>query len=92
MFVIWLIFFIIFFSPVPQGQKVLCKIIRSKDGFGKFYPQYELYIEDTENGEETRTFLLAARKRKKSKSSHYIITTDKLNVAVSSKNIVGKVR
>jgi tubby-related protein 1 len=91
MFVTWLIIF--FYSPVPQGQKVLCKIIRSKDGFGKFYPQYELYIEDTsENGEETRTFLLAARKRKKSKSSHYIITTDKLGVAVSSKNIVGKVR
>ncbi|GBC08982.1 hypothetical protein RclHR1_08520008 [Rhizophagus clarus] len=80
-------------NPVPQGQKVLCKIIRSKDGFGKFYPQYELYIEDTpENGEETRTFLLAARKRKKSKSSHYIITTDKLDVGVSSKSVVGKVR
>ncbi|RIA82286.1 Tub family-domain-containing protein [Glomus cerebriforme] len=77
-------------NPVPQGQKVQCKIIRSKDGFGKFYPQYELYIEDTaENGEETRIFLLAARKRKKSKSSHYVITTDRLDVA---KSVVGKVR
>jgi tubby-related protein 1 len=81
-------------NPVPQGQKVLCKIIRSKDGFGKFYPQYELYIEDTlESGEETRVFLLAARKKKKSKSSHYIITTEKLNSSsISPKSIVGKVR
>ncbi|CAG8515838.1 2967_t:CDS:2 [Funneliformis caledonium] len=80
-------------NPVPQGQKVLCKITRSKDGFGKLYPQYELSIEDTsENGEETKIFLLAARKRKKSKSSHYVITTDRLSANVSSDNIVGKVR
>ena len=57
------------------------------------YPHYELYIEETlENGEETKVFLLAARKRKKSKSSHYVITTDRLDAPVSSKNIVGKVR
>ncbi|CAG8454518.1 10540_t:CDS:2 [Acaulospora morrowiae] len=80
-------------NPVPQGQKVLCKITRSKDGFGKLYPQYELYIEETlENGEEITTFLLSARKRKKSKSSHYVITTDRLDVPASVKNIVGKVR
>ncbi|CAG8512038.1 10412_t:CDS:10, partial [Acaulospora colombiana] len=80
-------------NPVPQGQKVLCKITRSKDGFGKLYPQYELYIEETsENGEETTSFLLSAKKRKKSKSSHYVITTDKPGAPVTVKNTVGKVR
>ncbi|CAI2176274.1 8795_t:CDS:10 [Funneliformis geosporum] len=80
-------------NPVPQGQKVLCKITRSKDGFGKLYPQYELYIEDTlENGDEIKIFLLAAKKRKKSKSSHYVITTDRLGANFPSDNIVGKVR
>ncbi|CAG8545327.1 12616_t:CDS:2, partial [Ambispora leptoticha] len=75
-------------KPVPQGQKVLCKITRSKDGFGKFYPQYELFVEDLTD--QTRTFMLAARKRKKSKSSHYVITTDRLGDTI--KHIVGKVR
>ncbi|CAG8501900.1 11004_t:CDS:2 [Racocetra fulgida] len=72
---------------------VLCKITRSKEGFGKLYPQYELYIEEPiENDEPRRTFLLAARKKKNSKNSHYVITTARLDSAVSSKKIVGKVR
>ncbi|CAG8786003.1 26934_t:CDS:2, partial [Racocetra persica] len=79
-------------NPVPQGQKVLCKITRSKEGFGKLYPQYELYIEEPiENDEPRRTFLLAAKKKKNSKNSHYVITTARLD-SVSSKKIVGKVR
>ncbi|KAG9302786.1 hypothetical protein G9A89_009563 [Geosiphon pyriformis] len=77
-------------KPVPQGQKVLCKITRSKDGFGKFYPQYELFVEDS--SDQTRTFMLAARKRKKSKSSHYVITTEQLTTSSTIKHIVGKVR
>ncbi|KAF0347940.1 Tub-domain-containing protein [Gigaspora margarita] len=80
-------------NPVPQGQKVLCKITRSKEGFGKLYPQYELYIEEPiENDEPRRTFLLAAKKKKNSKNSHYVITTSRLDSAASSKKIVGKVR
>ncbi|RHZ50020.1 hypothetical protein Glove_508g78 [Diversispora epigaea] len=80
-------------SPVPQCQKVLCKITRSKEGFGKLYPQYELYIEEQlETGEETKTFLLSARKRKNSKSSNYVITIDKLETGILSKSTVGKVR
>ncbi|CAG8481360.1 12928_t:CDS:2 [Ambispora gerdemannii] len=77
-------------KPVPQGQKVLCKITRIKDGFGKFYPQYELFVEDLTD--QTRTFMLAARKRKKSKSSHYVITTDRLSASNTIKHIIGKVR
>ncbi|CAG8432788.1 521_t:CDS:10 [Diversispora eburnea] len=81
-------------SPVPQCQKVLCKITRSKEGFGKLYPQYELYIEEiVEAGEEEKkTFLLSARKRKNSKSSNYVITIDKLETGIIPKNTVGKVR
>ncbi|CAH1758540.1 6868_t:CDS:2 [Entrophospora sp. SA101] len=80
-------------SPVPQGQKVLCKITRKRDKFGKFYPLYELFIEERDNnGEQIRTFLMSARKKKKSKSSHYIITTEKLTSSSTPKTIVGRVR
>ncbi|KAI8848305.1 hypothetical protein BC829DRAFT_443827 [Chytridium lagenaria] len=55
----------------------------------KLYPQYELYIED-EN--EAKVFILAARKRKKSHTSNYIISTSRIKSTKSKEQIVGKVR
>ncbi|KAI9014152.1 hypothetical protein DFJ74DRAFT_681522 [Hyaloraphidium curvatum] len=55
----------------------------------KFYPSYEMYIEEPD---DTRTFVLAARKRKKSKSSNYIITTSRITSAKRKEDVVAKVR
>ncbi|RIB02602.1 hypothetical protein C2G38_2149922 [Gigaspora rosea] len=76
-------------NPVPQGQKVLCKITRSKEGFGKLYPQYLLYIEEPI---ENKDISSCCKKKKNSKNSYYVITTSRLDSAASSKKIVGKVR
>ncbi|KAJ3108004.1 hypothetical protein HDU97_002584 [Phlyctochytrium planicorne] len=75
--------------PLPQGQKLECKIVRRKEGMEKLYPQYELYIEEED---ETKVFILAARKRKKSHPSNYIITTTRSKTAKSKDEIVGNVR
>ncbi|CAG8640321.1 1807_t:CDS:2 [Paraglomus brasilianum] len=77
-------------KPVPQGKKVLCKITRKTDGIGKFYPLYQLYVEDPVD--DTRTFMLSARKRKNSKSSHYVIASTRTIDNGPSQSVVGKVR
>ncbi|TPX42559.1 hypothetical protein SeMB42_g05080 [Synchytrium endobioticum] len=98
-------------NPLPQGQKLLCKIIRHKEGVEKMYPSYEVFIESDpaslNGGPNSRTFLMAARKRKKSKTSNYIITSTRLFSSVGGdvpsggrgaakmlkrKDIIGKVR
>lgn len=80
----------VLFSAIPQGRRVLCKIIRRKDGLEKFYPSYEMYIEEPD---DTKTFILAARKRKKSKSSNYVITTTRMNSKKKrEEDVVAKVR
>ena len=55
----------------------------------KFYPSYEMFIEEPD---ETETFVLAARKRKKSKSSNYIITTTRMTSSSKKEDVVAKVR
>ncbi|KXS20334.1 Tub-domain-containing protein [Gonapodya prolifera JEL478] len=76
-------------NPVPQGKKVLCKIVRHKEGIERIYPSYELFIEEPD---ESLTFVLAARKRKKSKSSNYVITTTRITSTKAKENVVAKVR
>eukprot|EP01112_Ceratiomyxa_fruticulosa_P014026 TRINITY_DN3990_c0_g1_i1.p1 TRINITY_DN3990_c0_g1~~TRINITY_DN3990_c0_g1_i1.p1 ORF type:complete len:471 (+),score=78.94 TRINITY_DN3990_c0_g1_i1:412-1824(+) len=69
--------------PPPKGGMVQCRIVREK---GVLYPQYSLYLE------ENNTFLLAARKRKKSKSSNYLISLSRGATSRDSPNYIGKVR
>ncbi|KAJ3193839.1 hypothetical protein HK101_004008 [Irineochytrium annulatum] len=76
-------------KPIPQGRKLECKIIRRKEGLEKLYPQYELYIEEED---DSKVFLLAARKRKKTKLSNYVITSTRVTSSRSKDSIVGKVR
>lgn len=66
-----------------------CKIVRRKEGMAKFYPSYEMFIEEPD---DTKTFVLAARKRKKSRSSNYIISTSRIGSAKNKDDIVAKVR
>ncbi len=72
-------------QPGPKLGHVQCTIRREKGKMGMF-PKYSLYLD--ENGE----FLLSARKRKKSKSSNYLISLDKDDLARQSGNYFGKLR
>ena len=65
---------------------VQCYIQRRKTGLGRLFPTYEIYLKDGDQ------FLLAARKRKKNKSSNYLISLDKEDLARQSGNFFGKLR
>ncbi|RUP06154.1 Tub family-domain-containing protein [Jimgerdemannia flammicorona] len=60
------------FRPIPYGTKVLCQITRRRDGVDKLYPRYDMFIEDARL--HTRTLMMSARKRKKSQTSHYVVS------------------
>lgn len=86
-------------KPGPRGGPVQCHIVRRKVksmGFGKGYPEYFLYLDgpDTAAGapNDDATFLLSARKRKKSKSSNYVISLDEDDLSRQSGNFFGKLR
>lgn len=64
-------------------------IRRRESGVEKIYPYYEVYLEDPVHG---LVFLMSARKRKKSKSSNYVISLDKIPDTKAKVKAVGKVR
>lgn len=72
--------------PQPKGGMVQCKVYREKSGLDRIYPHYTLVLEDS------NAFLLAARKRKKSKSSNYLVSLDKNDLSRDSPNFMGKLR
>ncbi|KAJ3256026.1 hypothetical protein HDU77_003440 [Chytriomyces hyalinus] len=77
-------------KPVPPSQEIKCKISRKRAiaSGGRSYPSYELYIQD----EDREVFLLSARKRNYiSKSSHYVISTKRLNECTGD-SVVAHVR
>jgi len=49
---------------------MMCKVTRINTGLSKFHPRYFLHME------ESKQFLLSARKRKGSATSNYLISTD----------------
>ncbi|KAJ3214659.1 hypothetical protein HK099_006770, partial [Clydaea vesicula] len=73
------------YLPVSQGAELKCKIIRKKEGQERFFPHYELFIENDDN---TLNFLLSARKIVKSKTSFYQISLKRLeNLILNEKNL-----
>lgn len=78
------------FRPAPQNIPVKCRITRDKRGFDRgMYPTYYMHLEK-EDGK--KVFLLAARKRKKNKTSNYLISVDPIDLNRSGENFVGKLR
>ncbi|XP_060030095.1 tubby-related protein 2 isoform X4 [Erinaceus europaeus] len=76
--------------PAQQGCMVQCLINRNKRGVDKgMFPFYYLYLEAAEG---RKHFLLAGRKRKKSKTSNYLISLDPTDLSRDGENFVGKVR
>ncbi|XP_075264588.1 tubby-related protein 3-like [Convolutriloba macropyga] len=78
------------FKPCPERHTIKCRITRDKRGVDRgFYPTYFLHFE-REDG--TKTFLLAGRKRKKSKTSNYLISTDPTDLTKGTESYTGKVK
>ncbi|KAK0140243.1 Tubby [Merluccius polli] len=76
--------------PAPQGVRVKCRITRDKKGMDRgMYPTYYLHLE-REDGK--RVFLLAGRKRKKSKTSNYLISIDPTDLSRGGESFIGKLR
>ncbi|XP_062475839.1 tubby protein homolog isoform X7 [Pezoporus occidentalis] len=76
--------------PAPQGVTVKCRITRDKKGMDRgMYPTYYLHME-REHGK--KVFLLAGRKRKKSKTSNYLISIDPTDLSRGGESFIGKLR
>ncbi|XP_018562980.1 protein king tubby [Anoplophora glabripennis] len=76
----------------PAHLKVLykCRITRDRKGMDRgLYPTYFLHLEKDYG---KKVFLLAARKRKKSATSNYLISTDPTDLSRSADSFVGKLR
>ena len=56
-------------QPGPSTSPLLCFIVRNR-GAAKLYPRYSLYLD------VGHKFLMAARRRKKSKASNYVMSLD----------------
>uniref|UniRef100_A0A8C5ZFJ7 Tubby-like protein n=1 Tax=Marmota marmota marmota TaxID=9994 RepID=A0A8C5ZFJ7_MARMA len=82
--------------PAQRGHMVQCCISRDKHGVDKgLFPIYFLYLE-VEDGRKVRStpwghFLLAGRKRKRSKTSNYLISLDPEDLSRDGDSFVGKV-
>nr|XP_022905783.1 protein king tubby-like [Onthophagus taurus] len=75
----------------PATQKVLykCRITRDRKGMDRgLYPTYFLHLE-RDYGK--KIFLLAGRKRKKSATSNYLISTDPTDLSRTAESFVGKI-
>nr|KAF6412126.1 TUB like protein 2 [Rousettus aegyptiacus] len=76
--------------PATRGRTVQCRISRDKHGVDKgMFPFYYLYLEAAEG---QKHFLLAGRKRRRSKTSNYLISLDPTDLSRDGDNFVGKVR
>ncbi|XP_071065476.1 tubby-related protein 2 isoform X3 [Dasypus novemcinctus] len=76
--------------PALRSRTVQCRISRDKRGVDKgMFPFYYLYLEAADG---RKHFLLAGRKRKRSKTSNYLISLDPTDLSRDGDNFVGKVR
>ncbi|KAL1286321.1 Tubby protein [Trichinella pseudospiralis] len=76
--------------PAAKGTTFKCRITRDKHGLDRnFYPTYFLHLEKDDG---KRIFLLAARKRKKSTTSNYLISIDPTDLSRYCASFVGKLR
>ncbi|OWK53792.1 Tubby-related protein 1 [Lonchura striata] len=75
-------------QPAPQGVTVKCRVTRDKRGMDRgLYPTYYLHLDN-----DKKVFLLAGRKRKKSKTSNYLISIDPTDLSRGGENFIGKLR
>ncbi|XP_061438552.1 tubby-related protein 3 isoform X2 [Rhineura floridana] len=76
--------------PAPRGITVKCRISRDKKGMDRgLFPTYYMHLERDDN---KKVFLLAGRKRKKSKTSNYLISVDPTDLSREGESFIGKLR
>ncbi|XP_029780382.1 tubby-related protein 2 isoform X3 [Suricata suricatta] len=76
--------------PALYGRTMRCLITRDRRGIDKgMFPFFYLYLELADG---RKHFLLAGRKRKRSKTSNYLISLDPTDLSRDGDNFVGKVR
>uniref|UniRef100_A0A8D0EDH2 Tubby-like protein n=1 Tax=Salvator merianae TaxID=96440 RepID=A0A8D0EDH2_SALMN len=76
--------------PAPRGLTLKCRITRDKKGMDRgLFPTYYMHLERDDN---RKVFLLAGRKRKKSKTSNYLISIDPTDLSREGESFVGKLR
>uniref|UniRef100_A0A1B0D564 Protein king tubby n=2 Tax=Phlebotomus papatasi TaxID=29031 RepID=A0A1B0D564_PHLPP len=77
-------------SPALQGVLYKCRITRDRKGMDRgLFPIYYLHLEKDYG---KKVFLLAGRKRKKSKTSNYVISCDPTDLSRQADGFVGKLR
>lgn len=72
-------------APLPEGILTQYKLTRQRTHMLGTYPSFTLLDKD-------HSFLMAARKRKKSMTSNYLISTDPGHITKESEGVLGKVR
>ncbi|XP_015727222.1 tubby-related protein 3 [Coturnix japonica] len=76
--------------PAPRGITIKCRITRDKKGMDRgLFPTYYMHLEKDNN---RKMFLLAGRKRKKSKTSNYVISVDPTDLSREGESFIGKLR
>uniref|UniRef100_A0A1A7Z4R8 Tubby-like protein n=3 Tax=Iconisemion striatum TaxID=60296 RepID=A0A1A7Z4R8_9TELE len=76
--------------PAPRNVTVKCRITRDKKGMDRgLYPTYYMHMEREDS---KKVFLLAGRKRKKSKTSNYLISVDATDLSRGGESFIGKLR
>ncbi|XP_054455208.1 tubby protein homolog [Anoplopoma fimbria] len=76
--------------PAPRDVTIQCRVTRDRRGMEKgMYPTYYLHMEKTDG---KNVFLMAGRKRKKCKTSNYLISTDPTNLSRETNCYIGKLR
>ncbi|GBP45080.1 Protein king tubby 1 [Eumeta japonica] len=77
-------------QPARHGALYKCRIARDRKGMDRgLYPTYFLHLEKDYG---KKVFLLAARKRKKSATSNYLISTDPTELTRQAESFAGKLR
>ncbi|XP_059622502.1 protein king tubby 1 [Phlebotomus argentipes] len=77
-------------APAIQGVLYKCRITRDRKGMDRgLFPIYYLHLEKDYG---KKVFLLAGRKRKKSKTSNYVISCDPTDLSRQADGFVGKLR
>lgn len=77
-------------QPSQQGVHYKCRITRDRKGMDRgLFPIYYLHLEKDYG---KKVFLLAGRKRKKSKTSNYVISCDPTDLSRGADGFVGKLR
>ncbi|KAL7076015.1 hypothetical protein ACQ4LE_004346 [Meloidogyne hapla] len=77
-------------EPIRKNCTLKCRISRDKRGVDKgMFPTYYLHLEKNDG---RRTFLLAARRRKKATTANYLISIDPTDLRRNGQSFISKVR